>query len=308
MRRIFQRVCFILITLFFVITMTFILMKSIPGDPFTDEKALPKEVHEALAKHYGLDEPYLVQYLKFLRHFVSLDFGESMRYQGLKVSSIIKDHFPVSCYLGMQALFLALGVGTFFGSFSALRNRGPLDRILLFFTTFAFSLPNFCLSVLLQYIFAIKLSWFPVAGWESFLYFVLPTLSLSALPLAFIMKLTKEQVEKNLNASYVKTAFAKGLRKRTIVWKHVLPNSLFPLLGYLGQMTVNILVGSFVIEKIFAIPGLGGYFVKSIFARDYTVIMGLTLFYAVLLISFVALSEITILLLDPRQRTNKHYG
>lgn len=289
-----------LLSLFIVVTLTFFLMKLIPGDPFSDEQALPKEVHEALMSHYGLDQPIYIQYFKYLNSILHGDFGPSLKYKDRTVNDIIASGFLISVQLGIQALFIAVTLGTLLGVFSALKENQWQDTAIIIMTTLFISVPSFILATLLQYVFAIHWMLLPLARWGTFSHTILPSLALAALPMAFIMRLMRSSLLEVLQSDYMRTAKAKGLSKWTMVTRHGIRNAFLPILGYLGQLTANILMGSFVIEKIFSIPGLGQWFVNSVSSRDYAVMMGLTIFYSMILLLAIFLMDVLYGLLDPR--------
>lgn len=287
-------------SLFLVITVTFAMMKAIPGDPFAQEMALPPEILQALKEHYGLNDPWYVQYGRYLKSIVTWNLGPSFKYKGRSVNAIIKEGFPISAVLGLEALFLSLGAGILLGTLAALHQNRWQDYGAMLFATIGVSVPSFILATALQYLFALKLDWFPIARWGSFAHSVLPALSLAALPTAFIARLTRASMLEVLQCDYMKTAQAKGLPEWAVIGRHGLRNALLPVFTYLGQLIANILVGSFIVEKIFGIPGLGQWFVISVANRDYTVIMGTTVFYGILLLSIVFLVDIAYGILDPR--------
>lgn len=288
------------LSLFFIVTFTFILMKAVPGDPFTDEKALPKKIHAALRAHYGLDDPWYSQYVRYLKAAVTFDFGPSFKYKNRTVNEIIADGFPVSAILGLEALLIALVAGISLGAAAALYRGKWEDTAFMGGTTLAIAIPSFIFAALLQYFLALKLGWFPLARWGSFSQTILPAVALAAMPTAFIARLTRSNLLDVLRQDYIKTARTKGLPMRLVVWRHGLPNALTPLLPYMAQLAANILTGSFIIEKIFAIPGLGFAFVQSVQNRDYTVIMGVTIFYSIILLSLLLLADIIYRYMDPR--------
>lgn len=291
-------------TLWVVVTLTFVLMKAVPGDPFTQEQALPKEIHTALMDHYGLNDPWYEQYVRYLKSIMQWNFGPSFIYKGRSVNSIIKDGFPISAVLGLEALTLSISIGVLLGTFAAIYKNRWQDKAILIAASLGLSVPSFILASFLQYSLAFKLGWFPIARWGTFIQTVLPALALAAMPLAFIARYVRMSVLNVLQQDYIKTARAKGLKEKTILIRHVFRNAMLPLLGYFGQLTANILTGSFVIEKIFSIPGLGQWFVHSISNRDYTVIMGLTVFYSMILLSCMFLVDILYGVLDPRTKEN----
>ena len=288
-----------LIALFVIITLTFALMKALPGDPFSDEKALPKEIHAALRKHYGLDDPWYQQYSRYVTSILRWDLGPSFRYNRT-VNEIINEGFPVSAMLGMEALLLAICGGVLLGTLSAIHKGRWQDHAVLLFAALCISVPSFLLGSLLQYILGLKWGLFPIARWGSFWHTILPALSLAALPCAFITRLTRVNLIEVLKQDYIKTARAKGMSEGRIIIVHALRNALLPVLTYLGPLTTNILVGSFVVEKIFAIPGLGQWFVNSVLNRDYTVIMGTTVFFSLILMVLVFSVDLAYGWLDPR--------
>lgn len=285
-----------------IILATFCMMKMIPGDPFTDEKALPKEIHEQLRSHYGLDLPWVHQFKTYALSLLQGDFGLSFKYPNTSVNQIIRDGFGISALLGLEALFLAVGCGLVFGTIGALyQNRWP-DGVLVAFATLGLAVPSFIFATLLQWVFAVKLNILPFARWGTFAHTLLPAIALAAHPAAFLTRLIRSHLIDVLSQDYIFTAKAKGLPYRIIILKHALPQALLPLLPYLAPMVANILIGSFIIETLFAIPGLGQWVVKSVLNRDYTFIMGITVFYSFLLLGFSVLMDFCYTLLDPRQR------
>jgi oligopeptide transport system permease protein len=285
-------------------------MKIIPGNPFTEERAVPKEILESLHKHYGLDKPLHTQYINYLESLLRWDFGPSFKYKGRSVNAIINEGFSVSAVLGLEALFLALSIGIFLGTIAALYQKKWQDYAALLFTVVGISIPSFILATLLQYTFALKLGILPIARWGTFAHSILPAISLAALPTAFITRLVRANMLEVLQQDYIKTAKAKGLPMRRIIFHHALRNAILPVISYLGQLIANILVGSFVIEKIFGIPGLGQWFVISITNRDYTAIMGTTIFYSIILLSCMFIVDILYGYIDPRIKVfeRKFYG
>lgn len=290
------------ITLWLIATLTFLMTKAIPGDPFSDEKSLPPEIHRALRVHYRLDQPFLTQYFEYLSSITRFDFGPSFRYPGVTVNSIIADGFPISALLGIQALTLALIMGIAAGTLSAIHKNQWQDVNLTVASTLGISVPSFILAALLQYLFAYKLKLVPIARFGTFTQSILPTISLALGPAALITRLVRTNMNEVLRTNYIKTAHAKGLPLSLIILRHALKNSIAPLFPFIGQLSANILIGSFVIEKIYSIPGLGHWFVTSILARDYTVITGMTLFYSLILLSFLLIGDLLYLWMDPRIR------
>lgn len=285
-----------------IATLTFFLMKSVPGDPFSEEQTLRHDMQESLNQQYRLHLPVWMQYWDYLSHLLKGELGESFKYPGRSVNSIIQESFPISAQLGLQAFFMALLFGIGLGTLSALYSQLWQDRLILIFTTTGISIPSFILAALLQYSLAIYFPLFPLARWGTFAQTILPSLALSAAPMAFIARLTRAGLLEILQTDYIKLAKAKGLPLKYWLWRHALRNALLPVLSYLGPLLANVLVGSFIIEKIFSIPGLGQWFVNSVANRDYSLIMGLTLFYSFILLSAVFLVDLLYGTWDPRIR------
>lgn len=290
------------LSLFLIATLTFFLMKVIPGDPFSEEQALRKDMHEALRNQYGLNRHWTTQYGDYLGDLMHGNLGASFKYPGRSVNSIIKEGFSISAWLGLQAFLMALIFGVCLGTLAALKPCSWEERLILLSTTCGIAIPSFILAALLQYSLAIYFPLFPLARWGSFPQTILPSLALSAAPMAFITRLTRSGVLEVLQSDYIKLAKAKGLPITLWIWKHALRNALLPVLSYLGPLLANVLVGSFVIEKIFSIPGLGQWFVNSVANRDYPLIMGLTLFYSMILLGAVFLVDLCYGIWDPRIR------
>lgn len=288
------------IAIFVLMSLTFFLMKSIPGDPFEEEQALPQEIQDSLKRHYGLDQPLYKQYTQYLLAIMRGDLGPSFRYKDRTVNDVIRQGFPTSALLGFEALVLAVSTGLLLGTWAAFRENQWQDRLAMFMITMAIAVPSFVLATVLQYVLTLKIPLFPPARWGTLSHAVLPAISLAALPAAFIARLIRSNMLEVLQSDYIKTAKAKGLSSRTILWKHVLRNAFLPVLTYLGPLTANILVGSFVVEKIFNIPGLGQWLINSVGNRDYTMIMGLTLFYSFILMGTILIVDVIYRLLDPR--------
>jgi oligopeptide transport system permease protein len=290
----------ILLSLFLVTTLTFALMHAIPGDPFVQDKAIPEEILKALHKHYGLDQPLYIQFGKYLQGVLHFELGPSFKYEGRTVNDIISDGFPVSFWLGMEALFISIFGGIILGSIAALNHTRWKDHLTMVIAVIGISVPSFILASFLQYFLAMKLDLLPVARWGSFTQTIMPALSLAALPTAFIARLTRANMVEVLQQDYIQTAKSKGLNSFQIILHHVVRNAILPVVTYLGPLAAAIMTGSFAIEKIFGIPGLGQWFVMSITNRDYTVIMGTTIFYSALLMLCVLLVDLVYCFIDPR--------
>lgn len=290
----------IVLALAFISTFTFFGMRIIPGGPFASEKNLPPKVEENLNKKYHLDDPLLKQYTDYMVGLVKGDLGPSFKYPDRTVNDIIAEGFPVSAILGAVAVFLALSVGLTAGVISALKQNQWQDHLAMILATIGFSVPSFVLAALLQYVFSYKLNLVVPAMWGTWQQAILPSISLAALPTATIARLMRTNMLEVLQQDYIRTARAKGLKERVIIYRHAVRNALLPIITYLGPLIASTFTGSFVVEHIFAIPGLGRYFVTSVFNRDYTLIMGLTVFYSVFLMFMNLIVDLSYALIDPR--------
>lgn len=295
-----KKIIILAFSLYLVITLTFFLIHIIPGDPLRDEDVIPEEIMKSLYSYYGLDKPLHVQYIQYFSNLLKGDLGVSFKYQGRKTNDILKEGFPISFTLGAEALFLALGAGICLGSFAALNRGRWQDQCAMILAVIWISIPSFILATALQYVFAIRLHWLPIARWGSVQQTILPALSLAALPTALIARLTRASMVEVLQEDYILTARAKGLSMIQIIKKHALRNALLPVITYLGPLTANILTGSFIVEKIFGIPGLGQWFIMSVSNRDYTLILSLTIFYSLFLMICVFIVDLLYCLIDPR--------
>jgi len=303
-----KKIGILLFSLFVVITLTFVLMHTIPGDPFVQDKAIPEEILKALHQHYGLDKPLIVQYGKYLNGILHFDLGPSFKYQGREVNEIIAQGFPVSLTLGLEALCLAVCGGITCGTIASFNHQRWQDYVMMIIAVIGISVPSFILASFLQYLLAMKLDVLPVARWGSFSQSIMPALSLAALPMAFIARLARANMVEVIQQDFIQTARAKGLTALHVATRHVLKNALFPVITYLGPLSAAVFTGSFAIEKIFGIPGLGQWFVTSITNRDYTMIMGTTIFYSALLMLCIFIVDFLYCLLDPRIKLIKPDG
>ncbi|CAM3770474.1 ABC transporter permease [Cytobacillus oceanisediminis] len=295
-----KRLLYMILSLWMIVSATFFFMRIAPGNPFASEKKLPPEIEANLNAHFGLDKPWYAQYWEYLVRIVNWDFGPSFKYKSQTVNDLINEGFPVSFLLGMEAIFIAVALGVLLGIIAALKhNRWP-DYTAMIIAVLGISVPSFIMASFLQYFLAIKMGIFPVARWESFMHTILPALALASTPMAFIARLTRSSMLEVLANDYIKTAKSKGLSSGVITIKHTIRNALLPVVTYMGPLTAGILTGSFVIERIFGIPGLGAHFVTSINNRDYTVIMGVTVFYSILLLVSILLVDIAYGIIDPR--------
>ncbi|GBC81526.1 Oligopeptide transport system permease protein OppB [bacterium HR10] len=299
-RYILKRLLFALPLLWLVLTLTFFLVRWAPGKPFRRERAVPAEIEAHLDRHYGLDQPWPVQYANYLRGLARLDFGPSYRYPEVTVREILWRGFRVSAPIGFVAYALALGVGVPLGVGAALRPRAVWVRALMGVAVLGVSTPNFVLGPLLVLLFSLTLYWVPPAGWGEGRHLVLPVLTLSAAYIAYIARLTQSGLQQALAQDYLRTARAKGLRPRAVLLRHALRPALLPVLSFTGPSLAFLLAGTVVIEKIFAIPGLGHFFVQAALNRDYTLILGIVSLTSVLLIVLNLVADIAMARLDPR--------
>lgn len=304
-RYVFRRLGGAIIILWVIITVTFALMHAIPGGPFTTEKKLPPQVKASIEAKYHLDDPLWKQYGDYLGSVVQGDLGPSFKYEGRSVNDIINDAFPVSAQLGLLALAVAVVGGITAGAISAMRPNGIVDYVITFVSTLGISVPTFIIGAVLVYVVGFELGWLPVALWRGPSYMVLPVLTLAAQPMAFIARLTRSGLLDVYQQEYIRTARAKGLSRWTILMRHALGNAILPVITYLGPLAAGLLTGSFIVETIFAIPGLGQYFVTSIYNRDYTVILGITIFYSALVVALNILVDMVYPLIDPRVTTGE---
>jgi peptide/nickel transport system permease protein len=296
-----KRLLTMLLTIWVIITLTFVIMKFIPGDPFaSDADVLPEEVLQNIRAKYNLDEPLPVQYALYMKNLMMLDLGPSIKSQTRSVNDIILDGMPASATLGIQALTVAMFFGLILGIIAALNHNKPLDFFAMMIAIIGISVPSFILAPLLIKYFAVEWRLLPVASWGSFQHSVLPSLALAASPMAVIARFMRSSMIDVMNQNYIKTANAKGLSTVQLVIKHGIRNAILPVITFIGPLAVVLITGTFVIEKIFAIPGLGKYFVDSIFNRDYPVIMGTTIFFSTILVVILFLIDISYRLIDPR--------
>lgn len=295
-----QRLGWALITLWAVVTITFALMHAIPGNPFAKEGKMPPQVYENLQHYYHLDQPLLVQYGHYLASLLQFNLGPSLKSDVMTVNDMITQGFPVSCYLGLQAVIVAVFFGVVLGTLAALwHNKWP-DYASMILAIIGISVPSFILATVLINYLAVEWNLFPAAMWGTWQHTVLPSLSLAMMPMAFIARLMRSSMLEVLSQDYIKTAKAKGLTKGMIILRHAVRNAILPVVTVLGVITANTVTGSFIIEHIFGIPGMGEMFVKGIFDRDYPVILGSTVFYSAILIFLMFLVDIAYTWIDPR--------
>lgn len=302
---ILKRIALSIVIVFVIATITFFLCHAIPGGPFDREKPLNPTILENLNKKYNLDKPLGEQYIDYMVDVAKLDLGPSYYYTNQTVNDFIERCFPVSFLLGVCAMLVAVVLGIPSGIISALKQNGWQDNILKILTTILVSLPNFVIASGLMYILGYKLELLPVALWGTPQQMIMPVLALSAYPLSYITKMMKSSMLEVMSSDYIRTARSKGVSKFMVTYKHALKNAILPVITVMGPMFAGIITGSLVVEKIFAIPGLGQQFTEAIFNRDYTMIMGLTIFYSILLISSILIVDIVYAIVDPRIKLGK---
>lgn len=277
-------------TLLMLITIAFFMMRMAPGGPFDSEKILPVEIRSNLDVKYHLDEPLLQQYFRYLGQIATLDFGPSFQYKDWTVNELIAMGFPVSLSIGGLAMVLAFVLGTLVGIAAALRQNSAIDYSAMGVAMLGISIPNFVVAPLLILLFAVYLQWLPAGGWEwSFRYMLLPVITLALPVIAYIARLTRGSMIEVLHSNYIRTARAKGLPGRLVVFRHALKPALLPVISFMGPATAGLITGSVVIERIYSIPGLGSYFVQGALNRDYTLVMGVVIFYGgvIVLLNFI---------------------
>jgi len=297
-----KRFVMMLVTMLIIITATFFLMRSIPGGPFSFDRVLPPRVEDALKAKYHLDKPLIQQYFDYLNGILHLDFGPSYVYFGQTVNQMIADGWPASAKLGVASTLLIVVLGVPMGVIAALnRNRAP-DRVAMVISTVGVVIPSFVLATFLLYFFSVKLAWLPTFGVETWQGYILPSVCLAVGPICGIARLSRSSMLDTLGQDYMRTAESKGLSRGRIIFVHGLRNSLIPVTTSLGATFAALLTGTFVIEKIFAVPGLGRYFVYSITNRDYTAVMALTIVSSAVMLVAMFVIDILYVLIDPRIR------
>ncbi|MDO4755237.1 MAG: ABC transporter permease [Parabacteroides sp.] len=302
---ILKRIAMSIVVIFLIATITFWLCRAIPGGPFDRDKPLNETIIANLNKKYNLDKPVMEQYFDYMVDVATFDFGPSYYYSNETVNDYIERCFPPSFLLGVCAMIVAIVTGIPAGILSALKQNKAADNIIKVLTTILVSLPNFVIASGLMYFLGYKLKLLPVALWGTPEQMVMPVLALSAYPLSYITKMMKTSMLEVMNSDYIRTARAKGASNFLLIYKHALKNAILPVITVLGPMFAGIITGSLVVEKIFTIPGLGQQFTTAIFNRDYTMIMGLTIFYSILLIGSILIVDIVYALVDPRIKLGK---
>lgn len=301
---IIKRIGLAIVTIWAVATITFFLMNLVPGGPFLSEKAVSPKAMAALEAKYGLDKPLFEQYITYLTDALHGDFGDSLKQRGRTVTSIIVTKFPVSARVGGVAVLVALLLGIPLGCIAAMHRGKLLDNLISVISTCGIAVPSFVICTVLMYFLGVHLKILPTYGLTSWKHYVMPVMALSFYPMAYIMRLMRSSMLDVLGQDYMRTCKAKGVSQAVSIFKHALRNAILPVITYVGPMLAYTLTGSFVVEKIFTIPGLGGEFIGSISSRDYTVIMGTTIFLATLLIVMNVIVDIIYKIVDPRIKLN----
>ena len=296
-------------TLVLVIALSFLLTRLAPGGPFDEEQALPPEIRANLEAAYGLDEPAAVQFARYLRGLLHGDFGPSFKFRDFTVGELIADGLPVSLGLGAGAMLLALAFGIPAGVLAALSRRGLADRLVMAFAVAGISIPVFVVAPLLTLVFGLWLGWLPVAGWvpgrPSDI--VLPVVALALPVIAYVARLTRGSLLEVLRAPWIRAARARGLAERAVILRHALPAALLPVVSYAGPAAAAVLAGSLVVETYFGLPGMGRHLVQGALNRDYTLVMGMVIVYAALMIAFNLLADLAYAALDPRIRRERDW-
>ncbi len=289
-------------TLFIIITIAFFMMRLAPGGPFDREKQLPPEIEANILRAYNLDKPIHEQYFDYLKNIAHGDFGPSYKYLDFTVTDLIMTGFPVSLRLGLYAIIVAILFGVSAGTIAALKQNTTFDYVVMGFAMTGIAIPNFVMAPLLALIFGVYLSLLPVAGWGGgkLQYQILPVITLALPQIAYIARLTRGSMVEVMNSNFIRTARAKGLAEKIVVVRHALRGGLLPVVSYLGPATAAVITGSVVIESIFDVPGIGRYFVNGALNRDYPVVMGVVIFYAVLIILLNLFVDLIYGFLDPR--------
>lgn len=294
-----KRVFLAILAIFLVITITFFVMHAVPGGPFQSEKAVTPAVEAELERMYGLDKPLIEQYGNYLNGVLQFDFGPSIKMRGRTVTDLMMEGFETSSVLGLTAAGIAILIGLTLGSLAAVFHNKWIDKLIMVLSTSSVAMPSFVIATILLLVFCVQLPWFPANGATSG-GLVLPVVSLSLYPMAYITRLTRSSMLDVLGQDYIRTARAKGVSATKVIFKHSLKNAVTPVITYVGPMIAYILTGSLVVENIFSVPGIGEYFYSSIINRDYPMVMGTTIFLATVMVIMTLLSDIAYKIFDPR--------
>jgi oligopeptide transport system permease protein len=302
-RYVARRLVYMVAALFIIISVTFFISKALPGNPFANPKLSP-QVREQIFEKYGLDEPLYVQYAKYMANVAQGDLGNSFYFEGRPVSIMILQRLPVSAFIGIQAVIFGFVIGMVLGIVAALWHNTVWDTLAVVVAILGVSVPSFVLGPILQYWLGLKLGWFPIAFFESWIYSVLPSLALSVFVVSTVARFIRTEMLEVMGQDYITLAKAKGLSGLAVVLKHVLRNAMIPLVTVLAPLTIYIITGSLVIEQIFAVPGIGEQFVQSVVVNDYAMILGTTIFFSVLFILALLVQDIMYGIIDPRIRVS----
>jgi oligopeptide transport system permease protein len=290
-------------TLLVLITLSFFLIRMAPGGPFDGEKLMPPEIRANLDANYHLDEPLLQQYFRYLGQIITGDFGPSFQYKDWTVNELIAQGFPVSATLGGLAMLLAFVLGTLIGTLAALRQNTSVDYSVMGVAMLGISIPNFVIAPLLILVVAVYAGWLPAGGWDwTWQRMVLPVITLALPVVAYIARLTRGSMIEVLHSNYIRTARAKGLPEHLVIRRHAFKPAILPVISYMGPATAALITGSVVIERIYSIPGLGSYFVQGALNRDYTLVMGVVIFYGVVIVILNFIVDLLYAWLNPRIR------
>ncbi|WP_425449875.1 ABC transporter permease [Dethiothermospora halolimnae] len=304
-RYVLKRIIYMFIVIWAIATITFFLMHAIPGDPFSSDRGTPPEVLENLKAKYGLDKPLIQQYGRFLKNLLQGDLGLSLKYKTRTVNKMLADGLPASAKVGIISMALGVFAGVTLGVIAALNNKGFFDYFVIILVVIGISVPSFVFASLYQYFFAVKWEILPVAGWEGPKHMILPIISLATGYIASYARYMKTSMIEVMGSDYVVTAKSKGLSHFTVVVKHVIRNASVPIITFFGPTLAGAVVGSFVIESIFAVPGIGKFFVDSVQQYDYTMILGTTLFTSIVVVVGYFISDMLYGVVDPRIRIDK---
>ena len=301
---IIKRLLAAILSMFLLVTATFFLMHAVPGSPFNpgEQKNIPPEILAQIRSKYGLDDPPFKQYVSYMGKLLQGDLGVSFKKQNYSVNELVMGGFPASAKIGIWAIIVALAIGLPLGIISALKRGGWMDWFSMILATIGIAVPTFIIAMLLLYIFAMRLGWLPVFGWGTWKHMVIPVACLSLSPIAYITRLMRSSMLEVSRQDYIRTARAKGVGEFMVIGKHAVRNAILPVVTYLRPLVAGLLTGSFVIERLFMIPGLGRYFVTAVSDRDYSVILGLTIFYGGFLMICILLVDIAYAIIDPRVR------
>ncbi|MGI6699757.1 MAG: ABC transporter permease [Christensenellales bacterium] len=297
-----KRFLSMILTLFMIATLTFFLMNAVPGDPFSLDRDTPKVIRDALNQKYGLDRPVFERYLTYMGQLLKGDFGMSMRLKGQSVVGRVTKTMPVSAVVGLGGVLVGVVIGVLFGIIAALKNGKTFDYFVIIAAILGVSIPNFVFATLFQRLFAVDLRWLPVAGYKGFTYLILPIMAAAMQNIAFYARMLRSSMLDVLHQDYILTAKSKGLSRKSIILKHVLRNSLLPLVTSFGPMLAGVLTGNFVIEKIYNIPGIGQAMIMAIQGSDYMMIMGLTIMFSFITVFMYFVVDILYGIVDPRIR------